>query len=296
MQTIKLGIDNGNYNTKSSDRMLYASGFTVQDTEFIVPDMQLFHNDKYYAIGDKRMSFQQDKALDDDTFILSLPAMANAMKLAEVNEAEFILGVGLPMELYGTQRAAFRNYFLREKQTFVFEGIPYSATIRDVQVFPQGYAALCKHFNEFRDYHNVTIVDIGGYTVDIMTVTDNKPSKSSCISLRKGTITLFNNIRGLLQQHNIILSDELIGAAIRGKTEHIEEKFICTVVDAQVQAYVKDLLNALRERGYDLQLPIAFAGGGAELLGDRLKTDGVNAKIVLDRFANAEGYKALIRP
>ncbi len=31
MKTIKLGIDNGNYNTKSSEHLLHASGFTVSD-------------------------------------------------------------------------------------------------------------------------------------------------------------------------------------------------------------------------------------------------------------------------
>ena len=41
MRPIKLGIDNGNYNTKSSDRIQYASGFTVQDAEFITSDMPL---------------------------------------------------------------------------------------------------------------------------------------------------------------------------------------------------------------------------------------------------------------
>lgn len=56
----------------------------------------------------------------------------------ETNEAEFIPGVGLPTELYGTQKAVFCNYFLREKQASVFEGMSHSAAIRDVQVFRKG--------------------------------------------------------------------------------------------------------------------------------------------------------------
>nr|WP_242836604.1 hypothetical protein [Clostridium sp. BNL1100] len=39
---IKLGVDNGNYNTKSSEGMLYASGYAASDKEFITPEMQLF--------------------------------------------------------------------------------------------------------------------------------------------------------------------------------------------------------------------------------------------------------------
>ncbi|NLU23881.1 MAG: hypothetical protein GXW99_03995, partial [Clostridiales bacterium] len=70
---IKLGIDNGNYNTKSSDGMLYASGYTASDREFITPEMQLFYNGVYYAIGERRLRFQQDKTTEPDTFILTLP-------------------------------------------------------------------------------------------------------------------------------------------------------------------------------------------------------------------------------
>ena len=73
MTRIKIGVDNGNYNTKSSERMLYASGYTMSDKEFITSDMQLFYEGAYYAIGGKRMSFQQDKIKEDDTFILTLP-------------------------------------------------------------------------------------------------------------------------------------------------------------------------------------------------------------------------------
>jgi len=39
---IKLGVDNGNYNTKSSEGMIYASGYATSDKEFIMPEMQLF--------------------------------------------------------------------------------------------------------------------------------------------------------------------------------------------------------------------------------------------------------------
>ena len=106
---IKLGIDNGNYNTKSSEHLLHASGFTMSDREFITSDMQLFYDGAYYAVGGKRMSFQQDKTKEPDSFILSLPSIAHAMKQAGVNEAEIVLGVGLPIDIYGTQKQAFRE-------------------------------------------------------------------------------------------------------------------------------------------------------------------------------------------
>ena len=61
-----------------------------------------------------------------------------------------------------------------------------------------------------------------------------------------------------------------------------------------MQHYLKELLGALRERGLDLKLPTVFAGGGAELLGQRLYSKEINTVVNLDRFANAEGYKLLL--
>lgn len=294
MTDLKLGIDNGNYNTKSSDHMLYASGFTKQENEFIVNNMSLFYNGSYYAIGDRRMSLQQEKAKEEDTFILTLPALANCMKLNGVNEANFSLGVGLPMDIYGAQKDAFRKYFLRSRFAFSFEGENYAASISEVKVFPQGHAAMCKHFSKFRNIQSVSIADIGGYTVDCLTVQNNVPLKSSCMSLRYGTIKLFNSIRSHLQQQNIILSDSLIESAVQGNVQHARADYIRSVVKEEIDRYIKSLFNQLREYGLDLGLPIAFSGGGAELLGQRLAKPEINLVAVLDSFANADGYKVLM--
>ena len=130
--------------------------------------------------------------------------------------------------------------------------------------------------------------------MDVLTLHDFKVDRSSCVSLRMGTITLFNDIRSELQQENIILSDALIADAMQGRIQHAEKEKIHTSVERHMQCYLKELLGALRERGLDLKLPIVFAGGGAELLGDRLYSPEINTIVILDRFANAEGYKLLL--
>ena len=294
MTQLKLGIDNGNYNTKSSERMLYASGFSMSEKEFITEDMQLFYEGRYYAIGGKRMSFQQDKTKEGDAFILSLPAVADAMKRADLTTAELILGVGLPIDLYGAQKESFRKYFLRGSVSFQFEGIPYSCRIMDCKVFAQGHAALCKYYQQLKGYNNITLVDIGGYTVDLLTLHDFKVDRGSCSSLRMGTITLFNTICEELQQENIILSDTLITDAMQRRLQHADRDRIQLIVERRMHHYLRELFNALRERGLDLKLPVAFAGGGAELFGRRLYSNEVNTIAILDRFANAEGYKLLL--
>ena len=135
MTKLKIGIDNGNYNTKSSDRMLYASGFAMNDREFITSEMQLFYEGTYYAIGGKRVNFQQDKTKENDTFILTLPTIAHAMRLAGVPSCEVLLGVGLPIDIYGAQKETFRQYFLRDDIHFRFEDTDCHCKITDCKVF-----------------------------------------------------------------------------------------------------------------------------------------------------------------
>ncbi len=291
---IKLGVDNGNYNTKSSEGMLYASGYTVSDKEFITPEMQLFYEGKYYAIGERRLRFQQDKTKEPDTFLLTLPAIAEAMKRAGTASAEIALGVGLPIDSYGTQKEAFRRYFLRDNISFLFEGTAYRCRIAECKVFAQGHAALCRYYPRLSEYRGITLVDIGGYTVDVLTVHNFRLDRSSCASLRMGTIILYSRIQDALRKSGILLTDELITDAIRGQIQHSDSKLIEAVVEQAVAAYCKELFNALRERGLDLKLPTVFAGGGAELLEPRLYGDGLNTVAVLNRFANADGYKLLM--
>lgn len=291
---IKLGVDNGNYNTKSSEGMLYASGYAMSDKEFITPEMQLFYDGKYYAIGERRLRFQQDKTRELDTFILTLPAIAEAMKKSGTTNADITLGVGLPIDSYGTQKDAFRKYFLRDNVSFLFESTAYRCHIVECKVFAQGHAALCRYYSQLKEYRSITLVDIGGYTVDILTVHNFKLDRASCASLRMGILTLYSRIQDALRKSDIILSDELITDAIRGQIQHADSKVIEGVLEQMMASYCKELFNALRERGLDLKLPIVFAGGGAELLEARLHENGLNTVAVLNRFANADGYKLLM--
>ncbi|MPM98622.1 hypothetical protein SDC9_145810 [bioreactor metagenome] len=137
-------------------------------------------------------------------------------------------------------------------------------------------------------------MDIGGYTVDIFTVHNFRLERSSCASLCMGTITLYSRIQDILRKSDILLSDELVTDAIRGRIEHSDCAVIRSVTEQAMADYRKELLNALRERGLDLRLPMVFAGGGAELLESRLRGDEVNTVAVLNRFANADGYRLLL--
>lgn len=294
MALLKLGIDNGNYNTKSSDGLLYASGLSQSNTGSITSDMQLEYQSRFYAIGGQRMKLQQDKTKTQDTFLLTLPAIANHMAKQGVTSADAFLGVGLPIGIYGAQKEAFRRYFLRREVSFQYENAAYTCRIVDCKVFPQGHAALCRYAQSLKQYASLLLVNIGGYTVDVIALHDFKPDKQSCISIHKGTIILYNAIRNHLQQANIQLNDAQITDAIQGNIEHRQRELIQTVLHREIAQYLKELLNTLREHGHDLQLPVVFAGGGAELLASHLQREDMHLVMLLNSFANAEGYRLLL--
>jgi plasmid segregation protein ParM len=156
------------------------------------------------------------------------------MKRAGTTSAEIALGVGLPIDSYGTQKEAFRRYFLRDNISFLFEGTAYRCRIAECKVFAQGHAALCRYYPRLSEYRGITLVDIGGYTVDVLTVHNFRLERSSCASLRMGTITLYNRIQDILRKNNILLSDELVTDAIRGRID-ADSALIRTLTDQAVR-------------------------------------------------------------
>ncbi len=290
-----IGVDNGNYNTKSSEGMIYTSGFTASDAPTLSIDNQLEYRGKYYAIGTNRMNVQHDKTVDDDVFILTLPAIAHAMKKSGLYESEIVLGVGLPISLLGAQRERFRKYFIRENIEFTWAGEDFYIDITDCKVFGQGYAMFGAYYSVVKQYGTVTIIDIGGYTVDIVTLNKNNPENLFHRSLPMGTIIHFNNIKNELLKSNIILSDEQITAAFFGLVEHLEKPLIEETIATLSRRYVKSLYNSIGEMGIDLKSPVALAGGGAEVMSKYLKSKDIYCVAVFDKFANADGYKIRVR-
>jgi plasmid segregation protein ParM len=81
---ILLGLDNGNKCTKTSEGYISESGFTKSDMNQSQQAILLVYEGKFYSIGGNRLSVQMDKTVNQDAFILSLPAIADAINKAGV--------------------------------------------------------------------------------------------------------------------------------------------------------------------------------------------------------------------
>jgi len=292
---ILLGLDNGNKCTKTSEGYISESGFTKSNTEPISSSNLLIYEGKFYSIGGQRLSVQMDKTINQDAFILSLPAIADAVNKAGIEgQADVILGVGLPIISYGTLKKKFREYFLRWDIEFNFNKKDYKINVAECRVYPQGYASLITVFNNYRNIL-CNIIDIGGYTVDIFRVENGIIDTKSCYSLPDGIITLIANVQQELLKMNIRLTEGQVQDIIAGKEPVIFEADVKEIVEAIAKEYTENILAKIQEYGFEFRNATVFTGGGSILLQKYIEESSrVKYADFLDQFANARGYKILL--
>ncbi|WP_129723493.1 ParM/StbA family protein [Xylanivirga thermophila] len=292
---ILLGLDNGNKCTKTSEGYIVESGFTKSNSEPISTSNLLIHEGKFYSIGGNRLSVQMDKTVNQDTFIMSLPAIADAVDRAGIEgKSDVILGVGLPIVNYGTLKKKFREYFLRRNIEFNFNKKGYAINIIDCRVYPQGYASLITVFNSYKDIL-CNVIDIGGYTVDIFRVENGIIDTASCYSLPDGIITLIANIQQELLKTNIRLTETQIQDIILGREPVIFEADVKEIIKIMTNEYVENILAKIEEYGFEFRNPTVFTGGGSMLLRKYIEeSTKVRYADFLDQFANARGFKILL--
>ena len=79
----------------------------------------------------------------------------------------------------------------------VYNNRPYSIFIVRVQVYPQAYSAVIPKSSLIMNTLRVFIIDIGGYTTDVLLLRNGKPDMQFCRSLETGIITMNNEYMGV---------------------------------------------------------------------------------------------------
>ena len=78
---------------------------------------------------------------------------------------------------------------------FRFEGVEHRITIEEVAIFPQGYAALMTETGLLQDEPSMLLMDLGGWTVDLMRIDNAIPAADTAHSLELGMIRCVDDIR-----------------------------------------------------------------------------------------------------
>ena len=293
---MNIGIDHGYYAIKTR-HFSFPAGIAVYSHEPYTLQNTLEYGGKFYVCGTGRQPILRNKTENDNYYLLTLAAIAREIKQrGENTECSVTLAAGLPLAGFGREKKFFREYLLRSSQPvcFKFEGVPYKITIEDVKLFPQGYSAIAIHPELIQNEPSVLLMDIGGWTVDLMRIDNAIPVADTAHSLELGMIRCVDDIREQVRRETgLSLTDAQIENMLAGQPCTVSDT-VRDIVNKQGRKYTEHLLSATMEAGFDLHaIPAVLLGGGASVVSRHLSPkDGLCKTIfLLDDKVNAVGFE-----
>ena len=298
-----IAVDHGNKSIKTPNR-LFTSGLVVSSGNLGVKSDYISWEGKYYSLTEKRISYMRDKTEDDRFYVLTLFAIAYELEHAGIEECvdpiDITLLVGLPPAHYGQLHNRFEQYFFRKREIidFEFNDRCYSIRVNRVVSYPQALAAAVTRYSDLKNHAVSYIIDIGGFTVDVLKLRHGRPDLEVVESFEQGVITLYNNIMSQCNSHyDRLLEDCDIDEVIKGEPTILTGE-IQLLIRTNADRFLNEFYNFLRERGIDVKSSkCVFAGGGSILLRHMIERGGkVGFPIFIDNiFANAAGYELLYK-
>lgn len=296
---MNIGIDHGYYAIKTR-HFSFPAGIAVYSHEPYTQQNTLEYGGKFYVCGTGRQPILRNKTENDNYYLLTLAAIAREIKQrGENTECSVTLAAGLPLAGFGREKKFFREYLLRSSQPvcFKFEGVPYKITIEDVKLFPQGYSAIAIHPELIQNEPSVLLMDIGGWTVDLMRLDNGVPNASTCRSLELGMIRCIDETKEQVRRDvGLSVTDAQVERVLAGKPCSMDEK-ARSIIRRQGRLYTERLLSAVMESGFDLKaIPVVMLGGGASVVkGNVSPQDGLCRVFALtDDRVNAEGFERIL--
>ena len=196
--SIIIGIDHGYYAIKTAHSSFPAGLISYGEHEPYTRQGLLEFGGCFFVCGTGRQPIQRDKTINDNYYLLTLAAIAKEIRQRNLPpECSVRIAAGLPLTSFGRDKPKFREYLLRSNQpvNYKFEGVEYSITIEEVAVFPQGYAALMTEVGLLQDEPSMLLMDLGGWTVDLMRIDNAIPAADTAHSLELGMIRCVDDIR-----------------------------------------------------------------------------------------------------
>ena len=296
---MNIGIDHGYYAIKTR-HFSFPAGIAVYSHEPYTLQNTLEYGGKFYVCGTGRQPILRNKTENDNYYLLTLAAIAREIKQrGENTECSVTLAAGLPLAGFGREKKFFREYLLRSSQPvcFKFEGVPYKITIEDVKLFPQGYSAIAIHPELIQNEPSVLLMDIGGWTVDLIRLDNGVPNASTCRSLELGMIRCIDETKEQVRRDvGLSVTDAQVERVLAGKPCSMDEK-ARSIIRRQGRLYTERLLSAVMESGFDLKaIPVVMLGGGASVVkGNVSPQDGLCRVFALtDDRVNAEGFERIL--
>ncbi len=315
-----IGVDVGNYDTKSQNTTA-PSGYEGPTPEKpLLAEEYLELDGKYYIPTSERFAYEKDKTRTERCLILTLFSIAkeihhavskskdnlsheDTQKLIN-NVKEIGLGVGLPPTHYTKSRiielTEYYKKYLSNGISFTWNDYNYNLVLKACQVYPQGGSLATEPENTFRKkYPTYFVIDIGGYTVDIIKFVNNKID-GKWTSKEEGILIMYDDIISKVQMNfDITLDNTLVEDVLKGKETILSEEVIEFIKERE-KKHTDSIIDICRQLGVEFKAyPVLFGGGGSLLLMESLLNNSLlndKATIFLsDPCANAKGYARFLK-
>jgi len=294
-----IAVDHGNSQIKTP-HCVFPTAIRITKTPLPMATETVKYAESFYTLTNERIRYRRDKTTDGVFFALTLFAVAKELETTGeyIPGMEITLSVGLPPEHYARQEKRFSDYFKSHGREIRFShnGKRYNILIVGVQVYPQAYAAICSTPSIIKTFPRAYIIDIGGYTVDVLLMSEGYPDLSMCRSLDMGIITMVNKaISSVNINFELPIQEEHVLEVLTGKKTVLSQK-VRAEIEKVAQDHTDEIISQLRELGVDLRVDAAvLVGGGAQLFKiyiDQSKNTS-HVEYIPDIKANARGFQVL---
>ena len=270
-----LGIDLGNFATKSSQMVNFTS--KVTNTSSLLGNNSFQTDSGTFYIGEGTLDTEYRKVKKSNLKALFLYALA--LSTTDINNK---IVVGLPISQYKADRDEMKNLLLTNRLNILgLNGAQRKLYIEDIEVYPEGLI----------NSDDGILIDIGGRTTEIALIENRKAT--STFSIPSGTLNLYADFINVINaRYGLDLkpsdADQIIkkGLAINGVDADIlfaQEVF---------KTFVEDLVSQVQVKYPVKTLPVTVLGGGGQLLFKPIKNRIPNSTLVDNPvFANALLFK-----
>lgn len=308
-----IGVDTGNKAIKTPGVAPFSTGLVRHgETEPAIKGDTLYWEGKYYSLTEQRTPYRQDKTQDDTYFILVLIAIAKSIMQKTPGCQHYAKSIGLALGLppqHMKLKSKYYDYFSKGGRNihFLFGRTSFDIVIKRVFVYPQGFSVTAepKIQELIKRYPRSYVVDIGGYTTDIIRFvgkgTSYFPDLSFCESYDHGIIELLSKVESALRvQCGNNVDDYMAENILMGnQLAYLDPKFYAVAKEVAAN-YTTELLRSIGEQIKDdfKTSFFIFMGGGSNMMKSNI-IDYIgnerNTFFVDDVSANAKGFELMAR-
>lgn len=238
----------------------------------------------------------------DEYYYLFLIALT---EITKASSADLWIVTGLPVAFYG-DRDILREILIGEHRPQRKDRWTQVFRVKDVRVIPQPFGCLLSEaLNDRGEIANadllngeVGIIDVGGKTTNLLSVSEASEVRPETASVSKGAWDVVRAVADWLtantklqpRDHQIV--DHIKGVKLL--KERGEALDLDPVINVELGPMAKDVIAKATQlwNGGDALDAILVSGGGAHLIGDAIKKRFPHARVVKGDpvYANALGY------